>query len=50
LGELDCDGGYQWFLWDLSQNIRDRGLKGAKKQDVRLTKAQPLVEAFFTWL
>ena len=34
----------------LEAEIRDRGLKGAKKQDVRLTKAKPLVEAFFTWV
>jgi hypothetical protein len=34
----------------LEAEIRDRRLKGAKKQDVRLTKAKPLVEAFFTWV
>ena len=37
-------------LYAVEAEIRDRGLKGAKKQEVRLTKAKPLVEAFFTWV
>ena len=37
-------------IYAVEAEIRDRGLKGAKKQDVRLTKAKPLVEAFFTWV
>ena len=35
-------------IYAVEAEIRDRGLKGAKKQDVLLTKARPLVEAFFT--
>ena len=37
-------------LYAVEAEIREQGLKGAKKQDVRLTKAKPLVEAFFTWV
>ena len=37
-------------IYAVEAEIRDRGLKGAKKQDVRLNKARPLVEAFFTWV
>ena len=37
-------------LYAVEAEIREQGLKGAKKQDVRLTKAKPLVEAFFTWM
>ena len=37
-------------IYAVEAEIRERGLKGAKKQDVRLTKAKPLVEAFFTWV
>ncbi|WP_414041941.1 IS66 family transposase [Acidithiobacillus sp. M4-SHS-6] len=37
-------------IYAVEAEIRDRGLKGAKKQDIRLTKAKPLVEAFFTWV
>ena len=37
-------------IYAVEAEIREQGLKGAKKQDVRLTKAKPLVEAFFTWV
>ncbi len=35
-------------LYAVEAKIRERGLKSTQKQDVRLTKARPLVEAFFT--
>ena len=37
-------------IYAVEADICELELKGAKKQDVRLTKAKPLVEAFFTWV
>lgn len=37
-------------IYTVEAEIREQGLKGTQKQDVRLTQAKPLVEKFFTWV
>ncbi|MDD5278044.1 IS66 family transposase [Acidithiobacillus sp.] len=37
-------------IYAVEAEIREQGLKGVQKHALRLTKAKPLVEVFFTWV
>ena len=36
-------------LYQIEQQLQDRGLTGEKKRDYRLTHSKPVVDAFFEW-